>query len=181
MQRFAKAVSDLNEGLGKVLSLLILGIMGVVCFEVAARYFFNRPSLWAEPFATYLLCICSLLGGGFTLLRGAHVNVDIVYGRFSPRTKAIVACATSFLVFCFLGILIWMGWKMAYRSLALNELAGSVQRWPLFPFKFMVPLGASLLLLQALAKLTTDLLTAITGKPPEGAPAPGVFGRSKDE
>jgi TRAP-type mannitol/chloroaromatic compound transport system permease small subunit len=181
MQRFAKAVSGLNEWLGKAVSFLIIGIMGVVCFEVAARYFFNRPSLWAEPFATYLLCICSLLGGGFTLLRGAHVNVDIVYGRFSTRTRAVLACATSVLAFIFLGVLIWKGWVMFRASFVLNELAGSVQRWPLFPFKLMVPLGAALLLLQCLAKLTTDLLTAITGKPPEGAPAPGVFGRSKEE
>lgn len=181
MQRLVRTVGAVNEWLGKALSFLILGIVGIICFEIAARYFFNRPSLWAEPFSTYLLCICSLLGGGFTLLRGGHVNVDVVYGRFPFRTRAIVACATSFLAFIFVAVLIWMGWKMAYKSLLVNEMAGSVQRWPLFPFKFMVPLGAALLLLQCLARFINDLTGAITGRPPDGVQAQGIFGRGREE
>jgi TRAP-type mannitol/chloroaromatic compound transport system permease small subunit len=178
MDGFFRLINGLNRWLGSALGFLLLPMMGIICFEVVSRYFFNRPTIWAMDVSTYVLCIYTLLGGGFTLLRASHVKVDILYGRFPPRTKGIIDCLTSFFFFIFTVVLIWWGWEMFRSSLTQGETSATILDWPLYPTKLMVPLGAGLLFLQGVVKFICDLRTAVTGRPPiltEGEH--GVFAR----
>lgn len=180
MQHFARIVGQLNTWLGKGISFLLVGMMGAICYEVTARYFFNRPTVWSFDVNTYLLCIYSMLGAGFTLLRNGHVNVDIVFGRFPYRVKAILNCVTSFFFFIFVIAVIWMGCQMAYKSFVYQETAGSILDWPLYPTKIMVPIGGFLLLLQGVVKFAGDLVTAVTGKEPEASEGGGIFSQARE-
>jgi len=179
MQKFAALIGWINGWMGKILSYLLVLMLVTICYEVVARYFFNRPTMWCLELNTYTLCIYALLGGGFTLLRNGHVSVDILYGRFGFRTQAIVSCFTSFFFFIFVLILIWFGYKMTYESIAYHETSGTILDWPLSPTKIMVPIGAVLLLLQGVVKFMNDLVTALTGKEPAGGKTGGFLSLSK--
>jgi len=50
-------VGRLNEAVGRALRYLLVVMMVTVCYEVMARYFFNRPTVWALELNTYLLCV----------------------------------------------------------------------------------------------------------------------------
>ncbi len=163
------------------MSFLLVAMMLTICYEVVARYFFDRPTIWSLELNTYLLCAYAMLGGGFTLLRNGHVNVDILYGRFSVRTKGIINCLTSFFFFIFVIILTWNGYHMTVESIQYHETAGTILDWPLAPTKIMVPIGAFLLLLQGVVRFMEDLTTAVTGRPPKGVEAGGMFSRAKEE
>ena len=176
-----RVINRVNEWVGRAVSFLLVAMMVTICYEIVARYFFNRPTIWSFDVSTYLLGIYCLLGGGFALLRGGHVNVDILYGRFTFRKRAVLDCITSFFFFIFIAVLIWNGWKMSYGSLLQKETSGTLLDWPLFPTMFMVPVGALLLLLQGVVKFVNDLLIAISGELPEGAKAEGIFARSREE
>ena len=54
--------------------------------------------------------------GAYVLKHGGHVNVDILYGRFSPRIRAIIDLFTWLLFFYFCGLLLVKGWEMAWDS-----------------------------------------------------------------
>lgn len=153
----------------------------VIAYEVIARYFFDRPTTWSMELSTYLLAVYCMLGGGFTLLRGGHVSVDIIYGRFHYRTKAILSCLTSVLFFIFVIVILWYGWDMAHKAYKYNETSGTIMDWPLLPTIIMVPIGAFLLLLQGIVKLIGDLTTAVTGRPPKEDEAGGLFGRQEED
>jgi len=181
MERLTRVINRVNEWVGRAVSFLLVAMMVTICYEIVARYFFNRPTIWSFDVSTYLLGIYCLLGGGFALLRGGHVNVDILYGRFTFRKRAVLDCITSFFFFIFIAVLIWNGWKMSYGSLLQKETSGTLLDWPLFPTMFMVPVGALLLLLQGVVKFVNDLLIAISGELPEGAKAEGIFARSREE
>lgn len=181
MQKFTQVINRVNEWVGKAVSFLLVAMMATICYEIVARYFFNRPTIWSFDVSTYLLGFYCLLGGGFALLRGGHVNVDILYGRFTFRKRAVLDCITSFFFFIFIAVLIWNGWKMSYGSFLQKETSGTLLDWPLFPTMFMVPIGAFLFLLQGSVKFMNDLLIAITGRPPEGAKAEGIFMRSREQ
>jgi TRAP-type mannitol/chloroaromatic compound transport system permease small subunit len=157
--------------------------MSIVCYDVIARYFFNKPTEWAMEINTHILCIYTLLCGGFVLLKGGHVSVDILYGRFNLRTKSILACGTSFFFFIFALVILWFGWEMAWSSFEQRETSGALMDWPLYPTKFVVPLAALLLLLQGIVKFINDLSTAVTGKLPEGVPEveEGIFARPRED
>jgi TRAP-type C4-dicarboxylate transport system permease small subunit len=88
---FANAVATrigaLNEWIGRALSWLTLALVLLVFGLVAARYAFAIGSVAAQEAALWLHSLVFLLGAAFTLKRDAHVRVDLVYQRFSPRGK----------------------------------------------------------------------------------------------
>lgn len=177
MTRF---IDRTNEWIGKAVSYLLAVMMVTICYEVVARYFFARPTLWSMELNTYLLCAYCTLGGGFTLLRDGHVKVDILYGRFHFRTKAILDCLTSFLFFIFVIAILWHGADMAHLAYKFQETSGTILDWPLFPTMVLVPVGALLLLAQGVVKFIEDFRTAVTGIEPEGGESKGIFVQ-KDE
>lgn len=178
MKNLTRIISKINEWIAKGVSFLLVAMMGTVCYEVIVRYFFNRPTIWSFDVGIYLLCVYSLLGGGFALLRGGHVNVDILYGRLGFRARAVTDCVTSVLFFMFIWVLLFNGWKMAHHALIQKEISPSLLGWPLFPTKVMVPIGAFLLFIQGTVKFLNDLITAITGRP-QGEVKEGIFGTAR--
>lgn len=158
---FTHLIDTVNEWVGKIVSYLILFMMAIMVFEVGARYVFLSPTIWAHETSSFLFGVGVMLGGGYTLLYREHVNMDIIYNRFSLRSRATVDLITSILFFSFCIALIWKGAEWAWRSLLLLEASYTVWAPPFYPIKLMIPIGGSLLLLQGLAKFIRDLTTAI--------------------
>lgn len=170
MQRWQGRVNSLlhlidlvNERMGVIVAPILYIMMAVVLCEVALRWGFNRPTLWAFEGNRYLLCALVFLAGGYTLWRGGHVRVDFVYNRFSPRGKAILDLVTSLLFFAFCVTLVWKGAEMTWHALVWKAHSDSAWGPLLFPVYLLVPLGSFLLLLQGLAKFIRDIFTVTSG------------------
>jgi TRAP-type mannitol/chloroaromatic compound transport system permease small subunit len=164
LKGISSIVATINEWVGRAVSFLVLAMIATITYDVFARYLFNQPTIWSQDVNNYMLCIYSLLGGGFTLLRGGHVKVDIIYGRLGYRKRAILDSIFSFFFFIFIGVLLIYGWKMAHDALVQKELSPSLIKFPLFPTKVMVPLGAFLVFIQGIVKFINDLIIALTGR-----------------
>lgn len=164
MNRFLHTVSQINEKVGKVISYLITILVGVILYEICARYLFNRPTIWAHEVSLMIFGPYVILLGGFVLQRGGHVNVEIIYGRFSPRSKAIIDLFTWLLFFVFCGLILIKGWEIAWDSFKVRETEPTSFAPPVYPIKMMIPLGAFLLFLQGLAKFLQNLIFVISGK-----------------
>jgi TRAP-type mannitol/chloroaromatic compound transport system permease small subunit len=175
------AIDTINEWAGRILCYLLLVMLVTIVYEVVARYFFNSPTSWVMEYNGYFLCGYGMLAGGYTLFNKAHVNVDIFYGRFGYRKRAIVDCFTWLLFFLFVGVVIYYGYAFAYEAYVRQDVAPTVLETPLYPIKTMIPVGASLLFLQGIAKFIRDIETAFTGKEPEDQELGGIFGRTKEE
>jgi len=164
MEKFLKTIDQISEKSGKAVSFLILLLVGVILYEIASRYFFKSPTIWAHEISQMIYGAYVILLGAYVLKRGGHVNVDLLYGRFQPRTRAIIDLFTWLLFFYFCGLLLWKGGEMAWDSFGFRETDSTSFAPPLYPIKMMVPLGALLILLQGLAKFIRDLTFAVTGK-----------------
>ena len=164
MKRFLRAIDKINEQTGKVISYLVLFLVGVVLYEIFVRYLFNSPTIWAHETSQMIYGAYVILLGGYVLQRWGHVNVDILYHRFTPRTRAIIDLFTWLLFFYFCGLLLVKGWEMAWDSFQVRETEPTSFAPPVYPIKMTIPLGALLILLQGLAKFIRDLTFAITGK-----------------
>ncbi len=150
----------LSESVGKMAGLLIVALALIVSYDVVKRYFFGQPTVWAQEMSAMLFGTFIILGGAYTAKENKHVNMDIFYSRFSPRGRAVLDIITFFiLTIPFLGILLWKGGEGAWRSLANLEHDSTQWGPPLYPFRIMLPLGAFLFLLQAIAKFIRDCRT----------------------
>lgn len=94
-----------------------------------------------------------LLGAAWALAEDAHVRVDVLYARLSPRRRALVdLVGTLGLLLPFCALLLWASWPAVVESVAIREAAldaGGLARWPV---KLLVPLGVVLLALQGVAQ-----------------------------
>jgi len=139
-------------------------IIIIVVYEISLRYVFDAPTIWANEAVIYLAAVSYLMGGAYSHYFRAHVRVDILYLRFSPRTRAILDTITFFFTFLYLGSLVWVGTEYALESLKVLEKTGSPWNPPIYPLKFAIPIGALLLLLQSIANFVRDLNLAIRGQ-----------------
>ncbi len=156
---FIAAIDALNDWVGKILSYFLFAFFVLLFVEVILRYFFNSPTVWANELSQMLFGAYAILGGGYILRTGGHVNVDIVYSRFTKKTRAVIDIFTSALFFLFCGMLLVYGGSLAWESLARFEHSQSAWNPPLYPAKLMIPLAAGLIICQGIAKLMRDCLT----------------------
>lgn len=164
MEKWLKIIDQISEKSGKAISFLMIPLGAVILFEIIARYLFNRPTIWVHETAQMIYGAYVILLGAYVLKDGGHVNVEILYGRFSPRTKAVIDLFTWLLFFFFCGLLLVKGWEMTWDSFVVRETEPTSFAPPVYPIKMMIPLGALLILLQGLAKFLRDLTLAISGK-----------------
>jgi TRAP-type mannitol/chloroaromatic compound transport system permease small subunit len=156
-------IDALNDWVGRVLSFGILLMFLLVLSEVIRRYFFNAPTVWGTELTQLTFGVYVILSGGHIMRWGGHVNVDILYSRFSSKVKTIIDIITFLLFFLFCGMMVLYGGSLAWESLSYWEHSNSAWGPPIYPFKLMIPIGALLLLLQGIAKLIRDILTLVYG------------------
>lgn len=149
MHQLVSVIDGFLNGIGAIARMLIFVLMGVIAYEAIARYFFGAPTSWAYDLSSWILVFYVFLGGGYALLQGGFVRVDILFQTFSPRVQFwLDATVATLLLFCFTGSMIWYGGEIAMRSFNLGEVSSS-GGWggPVWPAKFAVPFGALLVLL----------------------------------
>jgi len=164
MIAFMRFVNRLNERIGKVCSFIVVPIISIILLELFLRGAFNRPTSWVHELSGYLLAAYSLLAGGYTLLHGAHVNVDIIFKKFSPRKQSIISLFTWMLFFYLFFVIIWRTGEAGIFSMMIGERSPST--WgPLFwPVRLFIPIGSVLITLQGVVQFLDDLFFAIKGE-----------------
>lgn len=172
LQAAMRGITRFNDWLGRWVSLLLLVIFVLLLAEVAFRYFAGAPKVWTSELTQLLFGVYVVLSGGYIMAHGGHVNVDILYSLFSPRTRAVVDVFTSLLFFVFLGALLYFGSSLAWESISFWEHSQSAWDPPIWPVKLAIPVGAALLLLQGLVKLVRDVMVAVGIEPPGVLPPP---------
>lgn len=166
MTRFLRIIDSFNKWVGKASGYMILILIFVVGYEVIARYLLRQPTIWAQETSAMLFGAYIILGGAYTFYNGDHVNMDLVYSRLSVRMQALVDVITFFLFALFCLALMWKGFEAAWWSLKDLEHSGSIWNPPVYPIKIVLPLGATMLLLQGVAKFIRDIVTLVGGARP---------------
>ena len=164
MKRMFKVIEAISEWTGRIPSFFIYIGTAVLVYEVVARYVFNAPTIWAHGLSQRIFAVYFVIGGAYVLLHKGHINVDIIYNRFSPRTKAIIDLITLPLPLVIIIVLLRYGSNFALTSLTALEECGTPMHAPIYPVKIFIPVAAFLLLLQVIVKSCRDLITAITGR-----------------
>jgi TRAP-type mannitol/chloroaromatic compound transport system permease small subunit len=157
-------IDKINELVGRAAKYLLFFMAAALLFEVIARYVFDSPTIWAYDVCKQLLCIIGALGGGYALLYNAHVKVDVLYERWSVKSRALMDIITSLLFFTFIIVLIWKSTGMAVDSWIMKETATTLLSPPIYPIKTVIAVGAVLIFLQGIAKLLRDIKAFITGE-----------------
>lgn len=161
---FIRFVDTVNEWIAKVASFFIYPMMLVLVYEVVMRYYFKRPTIWAHETSCMLSGAHFIIGGAYALQKGAFVNVEIVYVRFSKRTRAVIDLFTWSMFYIFVGVLLWKSLPWAWESFRIREFTDSTWGPYVWPIKLTVPFAAFIMLLQGMTRTVKDAYLAVTGR-----------------
>ena len=109
----------LNEVIMVLAGILLWGQMVIVNIEIVSRYL-GRPTTWVAEISSILILWIPFMIGGWVLRKEAHVKMDLLIERLSPRSRALINFVTSLIgvivmfivtVAGFLTTLYWIGNK----------------------------------------------------------------------
>ena len=164
LQKIINNITTANIWVGKVACWLIVLLWVIICIEIFMRYVFRLPTIWVHETSGFVLCYAVMLGGAYTLAYKGHVNVDILYGRLTPRGKAILDLFTWLLFYAFVVVLIYKGWQLGILSIERLERSNTFWHPTIYPIKPIVFVGAVLIFFQGLTETARDWVMVITGK-----------------
>ena len=90
---YVRAVDATNRVVGLFAMYLIFAMIGILFYSSISKTF-AIPPLWALEMAQFTMSAYFILGGAYSLQLDSHVRMDLLYGLWSPRTRAAVDAIT---------------------------------------------------------------------------------------
>lgn len=152
-----RTIDWMSDKTGLFISFWTVNAVCFYFFEVVMRYIFNTPTIWVHEASYLLLGMQYLLAGGFALLHGSHVRVDVVYNYLPPRGRVGMDIFTSMFFFMFALVLVLTSWTYFSNAYSMGET--TVETWGIqyWPVKGVMLLGSVLILLAGISKLLKDI------------------------
>ncbi len=152
--RLSRSIDTLNEVIGRLVLWLVLFASLVSAFNAVSRYLFGLSSNAMLEIQWYMFALIFLLGAGYTLRHDGHVRIDVLYGRFSRHTQAVIDIVGTLLFLLPVSLtILWLSLPMVAESIRIHEIspdAGGLLRWPI---KLAIPVGFALLSLQGISEI----------------------------
>ena len=149
---FRGRIDRLTDVIGEWTSWVALVIVVLMSVNVVLRYLFSVGSVWSQELEWHLLVPLILFGMSYAQRHGEHVRVDILYAKYSERTKALVDLLSAFLAIALSVIVIWLSIHYVEQAYVIDEGSPDPGGIPhRFLIKSLIPIGFALLLLQSMA------------------------------
>ena len=163
--RIAAGIDRFSERTGRVVYWMTLGMVLIGAYNAVARYLdrFTGLGLSSNTYIElqwYLFSLVFLLGAAYTFKHNAHVRVDVLYGRLSPRGKAWVnLLGTVLFLFPFCVLMLIVSWSAVRNSWAVLEVSPDPGGLPRYPIKTVIPIAFLLLMIQGVSILIRQVAT----------------------
>ena len=144
---YVRWVERFNWLLGRVAMYSLLALMAVLMFGALMRGV-GTPPIWTDEMSQFLLMGYFMIGGAYALQMGSAVRMDLLYARWSNRTKALVDILTIGTLIFYLAVLVWGGWESLMYALETGERRRGFWRPYMAPIKMVMLLGIVMMLLQ---------------------------------
>jgi TRAP-type transport system small permease protein len=143
----------------------LLAVMaGLVGAQVFARYLAGNALPWSEELARHLMIWMLFLGAALALRRGAHLGIDALVERTTPRMQAGIRLLVGLILAGFALLMVQQGIILSQRTMGQRA---SGLGYPMGYVYMAVPVGGGLLLLMAIDGMRAEA-AALLGRGPQG-------------
>ena len=124
---------------GATLSLLVL----LMAVDVTLRRVFNSPLTFSYEIIEFGLVIVVWGSVLYSTIRERHISIDVLVSRFPAKTRQFFRLTFDFISSV---VLLLIGWQSITYAVDLRDmqLMSSMLDIPIYPFVFIVALGAIL-------------------------------------
>lgn len=150
----SKGIDRFNTFVGKNVSWLILVAVFVSAGNAIVRKVFNTSmNAWLE-LQWYLFGAAFMGAAAYTLLMNEHIRIDILYGRWSRRAQHwIDLIGTLLFLLPFAALMVFYLYPWALRSFRSGEMSPNAGGLVIWPAKFILLAGFTMLLAQGISEL----------------------------
>jgi len=152
-------IDRFTDLIGTVATVAMLIMLVNVFYDAIMRYFFKTGSIALQEMEWHLFSVLFMFGIAYALKEDGHVRVDVLYDRFTPRTKAVINIAGTLLMLIPLSVLIVEGslwfvreaWQVGEIS---GDPGGLPYRWVI---KAVIPLSFVFLIVSSLGFILRNI------------------------
>lgn len=147
-------VGQLNRVIGEGSGVIYFAVFAICLLDILLRFFFHAPTTWAFEVTIALCGIQYCLAGGNAHRLGLHIRIDAIYRLFPLRVRLYCDVFREIVISAVLVTIIYGSGVQAIKALSIWQTSGSAFNSPAPTFmKAAIPIGAFLILIQALVSL----------------------------
>jgi TRAP-type C4-dicarboxylate transport system permease small subunit len=147
-------VRELSDKAGRATEGVLCVITGAVALLIGVQVFFryglNHSLFWAEELGRILLVWITFLGASAAFKRGAHMGVDIIVRRLSPRARTLCRCSVLLAASWFFLTLVGFGLRYCWFTASQKTPALGI---PMSIPYLVLPVSGVLFLIHACEQL----------------------------
>jgi TRAP-type mannitol/chloroaromatic compound transport system permease small subunit len=167
---FSTRIDRVIRAIGASISWIWLLLVAIIITNVSMRYLLGEGRIEFEEIQWHLYSIGFLLGLSYCMESDDHVRVDVLYERFSLRTKAWVELfGTLFLLLPFLLLLLRYSVPFFSYAWSINEVSdapgGLPARWVIKSFLIIGVILLIVITCSRLSRVTAYLFGRPTALP----------------
>jgi TRAP-type mannitol/chloroaromatic compound transport system permease small subunit len=150
----SRTIDRFNETIGKWIAWLVVAAALVSAGNAVIRKLLDTSSnAWLE-LQWWLFGMVFLLCAPWTLSSNEHIRIDIVNNLFPRWLKnAVEVIGHAFFLLPVCLVMLYTAIPFFITSFLQNEQSANAGGLPLYPPKFLIPLGFALLLMQGISEL----------------------------
>ncbi len=146
-------ITIMSRYAGLLGACLLAATGAMLTYEVIARYFFIKPTIWAAELSQLCLIWGCLLSLGWVLNMRRHITVNAITGLLPPLAQRLCVVVSLLILITFSTIVAYWGWDIFHDSWMRGRTTGSLLNLPSWVAELAVPVGFALLTVQALVEL----------------------------
>jgi TRAP-type C4-dicarboxylate transport system permease small subunit len=137
-----------NRVLVLVSAFIVFALMVYISADAGGRSFFDTPMPATYEMSQTAMVYIVFLALAFSQARGAHLRLDFLVKRLSPRGQAILNAFALLIGLVVFALIFWQTWWRAVDSFVTKEYMEGLLGIPYYPARFAVAIGAFLLWIQ---------------------------------
>jgi TRAP-type mannitol/chloroaromatic compound transport system permease small subunit len=153
-------------------SVGMLASMAICVADVIGTNFFDWPVPGTLEFTESTMVLIVFGALAFTQEKRGHIRVEILHARFGPRVQSLLDMLTHLVALAFFVLLAWYSFGELSYSWEIGEATMGTIRFPLYPARVLLSVGAVLLILQLALDVVADFGRMRRGAGPPHAVAP---------
>lgn len=155
--RLTRKVDYFVEGLGWISVVALLFVMFLIVADFLRRDILGKPIAGTVEASASCLIFIAFLGMAYAQARGAHIRVDLVTSRLSPRWKSGVNIVVLSLNLAIIALITWKTGVAAWNSFLVGEYTWALTAFPVWPSRLALPVGFGALCLQFIVDLGREI------------------------
>lgn len=153
-----KILNFLDKRFEEIILVTVFSIMVILIFlQVLMRYVFEASLSWSEELARYMFLWIIWLGSSYAAREKAHISLDFVTSRLSPKKQYVVWVIKTIIWIGFTVFLAYISGKLTFIIFDRGQLSPAL-RIPMGYAYASIPFGVTMMLFRIIQNLVKDFM-----------------------